>query len=62
MFFLGNGLVGAHRTTIKSTLYSVFREALSVNSSREMSCPLDVIGEFLISFDCGYNFDLLSHI
>ena len=97
MFILGNGLVDAHRTTVKSTFNSVFRGSfecsqfarnfdssssiqsllrmftrLNVLSLKrehvdyftvlKMSRLLGVIGEFLISFDCGYNFDLLSHI
>ena len=41
---------------------SLKREHVDYFTVLKMSRPLDVIGEFLISFDCGYNFDLLSHI
>ena len=41
---------------------SLKREHVDYFTVLKMSRPLDVIGELLISFDCGYNFDLLSHI
>ena len=41
---------------------SLKREHVDYFKVLKMSRPLDVIREFLIAFDCGYNFDLLSRI
>ena len=41
---------------------SLKREHVDCFAVLKMSRPLDVIGAFLISFDCGYNFDLPRHV